>query len=189
MTCVVIYNFITSSRAKSIAKTRMQHGIKTRFPFGGPAFSKDRIYLLPATPETDFPCRVPPNIISCGPIIKQSLGFSLAGSGIASFLDKRSTILVNLGTHRTTDLTFGLELAAGLKILLDARPMIQILWKFKSDKDIAAQVTNFLSKEIAEDSIRIEKWLEIEPATIVAHHNIICSIHHGGANAYNEAIA
>lgn len=170
-------------------KTRSEHGIKTKFPFACPPFSASRLYLLPATPEIDFPSHVPSNIVSCGPIIRPSAELSIVDPELNTFLDKAPTVLVNLGTHRVADPVFAMELAAGLKILMDNNPSIQVLWKLKGDKEDAIVVKSILEKELAAGRIRIEGWLKPEPAAIVAHKNIVCSVHHGGANSYYEAIS
>jgi hypothetical protein len=189
LTFGVLYKLVTSTRIKTLMKTRREHGIKTDFPFATPPFSKNRLYLLPATPEIDFPCHVPPNIISCGPMLKPSLELSLVDAALSDFLSQGPTVLVNLGTHRVADPTFALQLATGLKMLLDTRSTVQVLWKLKTDKNNAVDVNEILRKELDEGRVRIESWLKPEPSAIAAHKNIVCSVHHGGANSYYETIA
>jgi len=58
----------------------------------------------------------------------------------------------------------------------------------EEDEDRHKAVAQLLSKEIAAGRIRIERWLTVEPAALVESGHIVCSVHHGGANSYFEAV-
>lgn len=113
---------------------------------------------------------------------------------LASWLAQRSTILVNLGSHILFDEAFATEFATGLRVLLDRRPDIQVLWKLKTQggtkerlysKDGGFQI---IAKELADGRVRIEEWLPAQPIAILHSGSVICMVHHGGSNSYHEAI-
>ena len=81
--------------------------------------------------------------------------------------------------------------ALGLRVLLDARQDIQVLWKLKvedlSAKEAKDVVHSILAEEIHNGRVKIEQWLKADPISILMSKYVVCSIHHGGANSYFEA--
>lgn len=51
----LIHKFLTSSHAKPVTEARKKDGMKHRFP-GLRPYNEKVTYILPATPESDFPC-------------------------------------------------------------------------------------------------------------------------------------
>jgi hypothetical protein len=45
-----------------------------------------------------------------------------------------------------------------------------------------------LGREMDEDRVRVVGWLEAEPAAVLTTGRVVCSVHHGGANSYYEAV-
>jgi len=98
-------------------------------------------------------------------------------------------VLINLGTHFLFDAEFTKSMASAVKLLLLQNPDVQVLWKLQSnDATVGSIGTDVLWEEIGEGRIRIEPWLRAEPSALVGSGFIVCSVHHGGANAYFEAI-
>jgi hypothetical protein len=68
---------------------------------------------------------------------------------------------------------------------------VQVLWKLKTqtakdqDDDTA---TKILQAEVEAGRVRIVSWLKADPSAILRSGSIVCSVHHGGANSYFEAV-
>ncbi len=150
--------------------------------------------ITPSTPEIDLPLVVPSHITGCGPILRPCHPLSKSHPELDTWLKQAPTVLVNLGSHILFDEAFAQEFATGLRVLLDRRPDVQILWKLKTQggtkehlyaKDGGFQV---IAEELASGRVRIEEWLPAQPIAILRSGNVICMIHHGGSNSYHEAI-
>jgi hypothetical protein len=91
-------------------------------------------YILPATPESDFPCPVPSNIVCCGPIILSSEPLSTVDPDLDAWLQKGPTVLLSLGSFLRTSIGHAQELAIGIQIFPDENTTHQVLWKLKTDE-------------------------------------------------------
>ncbi|GIK02013.1 hypothetical protein Aspvir_006056 [Aspergillus viridinutans] len=155
--------------------------------------------LVSTLPELDFPLIIPENIIPCGPILKPHQCVSGSDLELGNWLALGSTIYVNLGSICQLTASRAIELAFALKTTLEVLRVqanssrFQVLWKLKlveddsmpdSDDNIEAVLGDF----IQDDLVRIAAWIEVEPSSILQSGHIACSVHHGGANSYNEAI-
>ncbi|KAF5382861.1 hypothetical protein D9757_007252 [Collybiopsis confluens] len=147
-------------------------------------------YLCPSTPDLDFPLSIPSNITLCGPLVMPTAPIELVDPSLATWLDQAPTILVNLGSHVTFDSSAIHELVGGFRMLLKHHPTIQILWKLLPEGDVRDTF-----EECAEmdqnihGRLRAVQWLHSEPFAVLQHPNVICSVHHGGANSFFEAVS
>ncbi|KAF5856863.1 hypothetical protein ETB97_006650 [Aspergillus alliaceus] len=149
------------------------------------------VALLPARREIEFPCYFPDNFTLCGPILRPCAPIAKEDPELASWLERRPTVLVNLGSHVMYMVDDLRELMDGFRILLDKRPDIQILWKIKRSGGTVAEETilpDNLRTAIAEGRVRVEPWLEAEPICILLSGHVQCMVHHGGSNSFHEAI-
>ena len=125
-----------------------------------------------------------------------------------AWLAQAPTVLVNLGSHIRMDDDMAREFAGALKVLLDRRPDVQILWKLKTagglgvkpditveEKVImgaygrlAAGTLDIIRTDIKNGRVRIEEWLTVDPLAIMLSGHVVCSIHHGGSNSFHEAV-
>jgi len=101
------------------------------------------------------------------------------------------------------------EFAAGLKVLLDSRPDIQILWKLKTSGGLALQDNktansktdsgfhseafekgslDAISTELAAGRVKVQEWLSVDPLAVLQSGHVVCSVHHGGSNSFHEAL-
>ena len=64
---------------------------------------------------------------------------------------------------------------------------VQILWKI--DK-LEPFNDNFLEAAMRDSAgrLRIEKWLDVEPPTLLQDGHILAFVHHGGAGSYHDSI-
>ena len=95
------------------------------------------------------------------------------------------------------------EFAAALRVLLNSRPDVQVLWKLKkkggidirpsgiSELDggvVTADSLKAVETEIKSGSVRVEEWLSVDPVAVLQSGCVVCSVHHGGSNSFHEAL-
>lgn len=182
-----------SGRRREIRSWRIKHHIKGRFPFAD-AWRPGRIHLSPALKELDWPMDVPDNVIPCGPILLPVASVQDQDPEMGSWLQRGPTILVNLGTLYAPDPSVAWELASGLTSFLDSCPdhSMQVLWKLPKhpfDKEgVYDTAIEPLRAYMQVDRVRVQPWFDVEPMAMLETGRIVCSVHHGGANSWYEAI-
>lgn len=131
---------------------------------------------------------IPRNVTLTGPI--NLAGVEPAGSEgaeIYSWLERAPTLLISLGSAFTYSRKQAVAMAEAIKAVL-GQTNVQVLWKMEiydaSDKDFL----NELVKEQA-GRLRIEKWIEVQPPTLLQSGHIVASVHHGGAGCFHDALA
>ncbi|KAL0575337.1 hypothetical protein V5O48_006639 [Marasmius crinis-equi] len=186
------YTFATNPRFKKLDAYRKEHA---GLNFGFHDFVIPGVqYLCPSLPETDFPFFVPDHIFSCGPLIFPFVPVEEADPELGIWIDKGPTILVNLGSHAISDEGYVTELAKGLRIMFASGGVpshTQVLWKVKlggGDSQIRNVIEGIIGAEIQEDRVKLVDWLKADPVSILLHPNTACTVHHGGANSFNEGI-
>lgn len=88
---------------------------------------------------------------------------------------------------------------------------LQILWKLKAKgcdsrvtesecsqgpplqqlqavKDLHERIRHFLGEEMGHHQIWLTNWVTAEPKSVLESGHVICSINHGGASSFNEAL-
>jgi hypothetical protein len=152
---------------------------------------KDVPHICPSLPEIDLPLSFPSNVHNCGPIMLPSPAITESDPDLLNWLQKRPTVLMALGTHFEAYAATVREQAIGLRVLLDARPDVQVLWKLKpeegSEGDGKESLNSILGEEIKDGRVRIEAWLKPDPVAILRSGHVVCAVHHGGANSYFES--
>lgn len=185
-----------SGRRREIRNWRINHRIHGRFPFAD-AWRADRLHLSPALKELDWPFQVvPDNVVATGPILLPCASVKTQDPEMDLWLHKAPTILVNLGTLYAPDPAVALHLALGLRMFLDewSEKTVQVLWKLPrhphddDGDDVYASAIRSLEAETQAGRVRILPWLDVEPLAILETGQIACSVHHGGANSWYEAI-
>ncbi|KAF5319763.1 hypothetical protein D9758_018848 [Tetrapyrgos nigripes] len=182
----MIIKVVTSPIAKSYDKIRKDsHGLaKTVID----QFAPDIPYIFPALPQTEFPgFHFPTNINLCGPILLPSTPLESFDSDTLQWLNNPGlkTILVNLGSHVISNADHIRELGGGLRILLSKFSDVQILWKIIADGEVQAALTEVVDGY----RMKVVDWLQVDPHSILYHPDVICSVHHGGANSFFEAVS
>lgn len=59
------------------------------------------------------------------------------------------------------------ELTKGLRVLIDERPEVQILWKLEKDKDFDGSATLPLQTNIKSGRVRLTKWIKADIVAIL----------------------
>ena len=183
----VIFSFVFAEQLWMHGRYRRKHEIPSpnQMPFTR-GYIKDALYLSPALPEIDLPFVVPPNVITCGPILSPMRPVSEIDPELATWLKRGPTIIISLGTHAMSEGSDIRELASGLKIAMSQRPDLQVLWKLRSQSKKG--LLSVLDKELASGRVLIKDWLTADPLAILQSGHIVCSVHHGGANSFYEAL-
>jgi hypothetical protein len=137
--------------------------------------------------KDDYDFFVPPHVTPCGPIIRPFELLAETNPELNVWLQQGPTVLINLGSHIVADQHLAAEFAAGIKMLLDRQPDIQVLWKLKI-KDGLGDALRMITNEVEQKRVWIEPWLPAQPIAILMTGKIVCMVHHGGSNSYHEAI-
>ncbi|KAL7905070.1 hypothetical protein GGI35DRAFT_489300 [Trichoderma velutinum] len=213
---VAVYMLLTAQRVKNAQiclKSRVGESIQlmTANELGvlKPAPAGLRI-LVANSSDLDYPFdKLPSHVIPCGPIIRPSLDLGKVDQSLELWLARGPTIYVNLGTHLEMTKSEAVEMAAAFRQFLDTTDArgrkLQILWKLKikrvetEDKvtpsspeqhedDVYNAIRRHLGTEMDNDQIRLTNWVTAEPKSVLESGHVICSVNHGGASSFNEAL-
>ena len=184
-----VKTIMTSPHVIATAVARKSEGITSQWSTFN-KYNKEQYYILPATPECDLPC---PNLVSnmksCGPIIIPYRTLINADPILENWLKCGPTVLLNFGSHWKMNSIIIVQIAKALRIAFDSfretgNGPLQILWKLKSsekqnnqDDEVMTTLTSILGPELGSKHVRIEQWLNAEPASIVASGHVVCSVH------------
>ncbi|RCI11516.1 hypothetical protein L249_7712 [Ophiocordyceps polyrhachis-furcata BCC 54312] len=153
--------------------------------------------LVSSYPELDIPLVVPPFVHPCGPIVRCSRAVADADPKLLTWLARGPTIYVNLGSLVWFDAEQTTEMAQALRLVVDtlekgAYPGIQLLWKLKADKACKAELEtlarSLLNSQAKDGRVKIVDWIQAEPLSVLKSGHVVCSVNHGGASSFNEAI-
>ncbi|EPS45087.1 hypothetical protein H072_900 [Dactylellina haptotyla CBS 200.50] len=173
---------LTSSKRKLMDKRRKAMGLKGPHPIldleGAPQ-------ITPCLPDIDYPCKFDEEVVTnCGPIIFPS---SIeAGDPLLLWIKQAPTVLINLGTHCNFPEKHAVEVLKGIQTVTEKIPVVQILWKWKEVERHAELVEKHIGKD--NNRVKIVKWLENSPMDLLNTGDIVCNVHHGGANSFYEAL-
>lgn len=175
------------SRLATITKGRHEHGLLGPVPIVD-AYKKAAAIICPSLPELDFPMRVRPITLGCGPIVLPAHSVSDLEPELDKWIGvaERRTVLVNLGTHHSMDLDLAIEVARALRSTLDCFPDVQILWKIMLRSEQQTEVEAVFSEHLASGRIRMQAWLKPDPVALLETGRVAVQVHHGGANTYFE---
>lgn len=183
-----IWVIVMSPKNSALQKARQSAGMKGPYPGFTPWVEQEH-YIQPTVREIDFPIKwLPENVITCGPITLPHQQLEDCEPTLMTWLSQvgRRTILINLGSHWTTQGDDATELACALASILDIHRDLQVLWKNKSeDRSTLDETLQAYSKS---DRVRITSWLESDPIAILHSGHVALMIHHGGANSFFETI-
>ena len=172
---------------------------------GGGAAHMDRV-MLSSSPELDFPeldtacgpAEYRSKIVPCGPILRSAVPLAESDPELAEWSRKGPVVYINLGTLCRVEEHEMLEMARALRIMLDkaANKDLRVLWKVAKeikrgkeyDTGPGSAVHGILGREMDRDTVRIVEWVKGEPAALLDSGAVVCSITHGGASSFYEAV-
>ncbi|KAM0430037.1 hypothetical protein ACHAPT_006043 [Fusarium lateritium] len=148
-------------------------------------------------PELDFVETLPEHILPCGPILRIASPIQESDPELGKWLANGPTVYINLGSMCKIDEQQAIEMAFAVKSVMDkyrilSKRPLQVLWKLKTHETIdtkeGSKMRGILGLEIEQDQVRIVDWVVAEPIAILQTGHVVCSVHHGGANSFNEAV-
>lgn len=186
---LLVYS-MTSPHMKKIHALRSSFGLGPTFK-GHPSSTVP--YICPSLAAIDFPFAViPQELTLCGPIVMPFDPLQESDPALMKWLDNGPTVMINLGSHVGSNEKLAREMASAIRIAMDyhdrRQSNIQVLWKAKARGNIHAVIDEIIGKEVREGRVKILAWLDAEPVSILQHPNLICTVHHGGANSFYEGI-
>jgi hypothetical protein len=161
-------------------------GIKNPIDFMG-LYRPDVPWLTQTLPGAHLPMVVMPrNVTLTGPI--NLAGTEELSSAARKLLEwtKKPTVLISLGSgFKYVEYQARVMLEAMQRVLKETD--VQILWKMDKLESFDDQ---FLTSALQESAgrLRIEKWLDVEPPTLLQDGHIVAFIHHGGAGSFHDSI-
>lgn len=168
------------------------HGISKPLNFFN-AYQKDNLFITQSAPSLDFPLSViPANVAAVGPIYLSTAPAEEQDPELATWLAKRPTVLINLGSHFNYDEPLATAVVGAIRRLFD-ETNVQVLWKFNK-RPLKINGTLYddaflhpVSPEVSSGRLRLSRWIPIDPATMLETGHIVLTVHHGGANCMHEA--
>lgn len=159
-------------------------------------------------PEVDFPnlnlTGMPKaymdKLFAPGPIVVPAPPLSEVDATLLDWLEPGQVVYINLGNLCGATEPEAVQMATAIVYLLRARGpeagKLRVLWKLKQDLNIGkaygigpgSQLYDVLGPWIQKGNVKIVDWLEVEPVSILATGKIICSVNHGGAGTFSEAV-
>ncbi|WZH43095.1 uncharacterized protein QYS62_004097 [Fusarium acuminatum] len=179
----VIYSVIRMPELAAKRKWLPAKGIADPLNFLG-AYRHDAPWVTVTTEGASIPADyIPPNVTATNPII-----LSVAPAPeLVEWLKKAPTILINLGsTVMYTEAQASVMIQAITKVLDQLN--VQFLWKFNKYGNYSNNIFLPVQRYIENGQLRLERWLTVDPTSILETGRFIASVHHGGANCYNEAV-
>jgi hypothetical protein len=174
--------------------------------------------LVANRPEIEFPMVVPQHVTPCGPVMRPAPSVAEVDPELDAWLRRGPTVFISLGTHRFMDEDEAVEMAEVVRRVLDAdderksedvggvRGRLQVLWKLKKvetdqnygslkqyvGKDFGTEpggrIHGVLGEALDSDRVRVVDWVKPQPSAVLQTGQVVCSIHHGGANSFNDAL-
>ncbi|KAK4247343.1 glycosyltransferase [Corynascus novoguineensis] len=166
--------------------------------------------LIANRSEIDFPLDViPAHLTPCGPVIRPVPAVADVDTELNGWLSRGPTVFISLGTHRYMEEDEALEMVGAIKQLLsepatqkegrigEVSGRLQVLWKLKRGKPHeepfyevgpGTKVYTALQAELESDQVRIADWVKPQPSAVLQAGTVVCSINHGGANSFHDAL-
>ncbi|KAJ4251887.1 hypothetical protein NW762_011184 [Fusarium torreyae] len=130
---------------------------------------------------------IPSNVTITNPIVLSAAPAIEQDPALVGWLKKAPTVLVNLGSTVSYSETQASIMVQAIAQVLD-KTDVQFLWKFNKVKDYSDDVFLPVKGHIESGRLKMEKWLTVDPTSLLESGLIAASVHHGGANCYNEAV-
>ena len=157
--------------------------------------------LVANRPEIDFPLAIiPKHLTPCGPVIRPVPQVGEVDAALEGWLRRGPTVFICLGTHREMGEAEAVEVAEAVRMLLRAAEGVmeglQVLWKLKKNRgtgesygfEEGSRVYGVLGGELDAQRVRITEWVKPQPSAILNVGTVVCSVNHGGANSFHDAL-
>ncbi|KAF7550147.1 hypothetical protein G7Z17_g5916 [Cylindrodendrum hubeiense] len=109
------------------------------------------------------------------------------GNDLVDWVKRAPTMMIALGSHyQYTEQQARVMVGAIQKVLRQTN--VQVLWKV----DLPDAVDDSLLQNMDESlsgRFRAEKWLDVEPPSLLLMDTMVASVHHGGAGCFHDALS
>lgn len=152
-------------------------------------YRPDVPWITQTLPGAHFPLdNIPSNVVSAGPINLADVGNERQeGSDLVAWVKRAPTMMIALGSHyKYTEQRARVMVDAIQQVL--GQTDVQVLWKVVLPDAID---DSFLRSAEASSSgrFRTEKWLDVEPPSLLLIDTMVASVHHGGSGCFHDALA
>ncbi|KAI0433091.1 hypothetical protein F5Y09DRAFT_300247 [Xylaria sp. FL1042] len=151
-------------------------------------------WITQALPGASTPLDViPQNVTLTGPIILSLSPAEEEAPKLTEWLARAPTMLISLGSLFIWTEAHAIAMAQAIADVLNWRPDLQILWKFRKapyDAEGTTYGDEFMTplRPFENGRLKIESWLDVQPVSLLETGHIVASVHHGGAGCYHEAL-
>ncbi|KAJ7600414.1 hypothetical protein C8J56DRAFT_1156806 [Mycena floridula] len=174
---------VDTTECQELIMFRKKHNLDNHAIVSG--YNEEDDYINPSLDCTDFPLTCPANFHRCGPLVLDTIPVGEADPELAQWLSKAPTIFICLGSHHQYTETDVRGILGGL--LTDLPAQTQVLWKLRGSFESLIEEMFLKHGTKSGDRFRILDWIGPDPASVLQHPNVLCSVHHGGANSFFEA--
>ncbi|KAH7305774.1 hypothetical protein B0I35DRAFT_413592 [Stachybotrys elegans] len=181
-----IWAVLTEPKIPVVREYLQKKGVKNPLQLG---FIVPGVPTFMATlPEANLPVEsLPEDTRFYGPIVIDTAPVAEQDPELAVWLKRAPTVLVNLGTLVQLNEERTRAMTGALKAVLDSTNN-QVLWKIRTIGNISEEIFNPVRPFMMNGRLRIERWLDADPISIMETGDVVLSVHHGGAGCYHEAI-
>ncbi|WWD08485.1 hypothetical protein V865_006597 [Kwoniella europaea PYCC6329] len=171
-------------RHRLFNKVRNQSGFKGNLPMFQNKSTLQTKFLCVSNEKVEIPGKIPKWLKCCGPILLPVKPLESIDMDLYKWVMERPTVLIVLGTHYKTSREFANNMLISIRILLDKRKDVQVLWKLQKYGHFVIN-----DGQDQEDRLKIVDWLKPDPLAILKTGNVVCFVNHGGSNSYHEGLA
>ncbi|KXJ93674.1 hypothetical protein Micbo1qcDRAFT_158523 [Microdochium bolleyi] len=148
--------------------------------------------------------RLPDNVILAGTVnldgVEDWVGDGAGRvSPVVEWVRRGPTMLINMGSMYEFVEPQLRVMAGAIEAVLREVSDVQVLWKVKLSKNVVGPESEFYGNDAAllaslcegaqkDGRVKIERWLDVEPPTLLREEQLVAYVHHGGAGGYNDAL-
>ena len=150
----------------------------------------DLPYLSATVLEAGLPVtKIPENVIAYGPVVLDVAPAEQQDPELAACLSRAPTVLINLGSGVSYSEAMARAMTEALVTVFESTDA-QVLWKFRKVGHYESEngFREPVDKYIQSGRLRLEKWLDVDPVSLMNTGHITLSVHHRGANCYYETV-
>ncbi|KAL6922729.1 hypothetical protein FSHL1_000003 [Fusarium sambucinum] len=182
-----IYSVLRMPDLAAKRKALRERGLKDPLNFFG-MYRDDVPWITVTADGASIPVDyIPSNVTTTNPIVLSVAPAVEQDPVLVDWLKKTPTVLINLGSTVSYSESQASIMTQAIANVLD-KVDIQVLWKFNKVGTYSDDVFLPVKQHLESGRLKLERWLTVDPTSLLESGLIVASIHHGGANCYNEAV-
>lgn len=145
--------------------------------------------MLGTSEDIEFPISVPNQVFPVGPIFMALETAESRDPELTAWLAHAPTVLIILGSHTEYYENDATAMIYPIHRVLEGNDQVQVLWKLLLPADGSPSASEEdLASLRATGRVRVESWLNADPASLLETGNVVAYVHHGGGSSYLESI-